>query len=67
MPDGFSEELKEVTYAVGAEYLYQDSFAMRLGYFHESPVKGARQFFLPWSRFQIQRSQSRCFVFIFSV
>jgi hypothetical protein len=44
-PDGFSEELKEVTYAVGAD-LYQDSFAMRLGYFHESPVKGARQFFL---------------------
>ncbi len=44
-PDGFSEELKEVTYAVGAEYLYQDSFAMRLGYFHESPLKGARQFF----------------------
>ncbi|MFV8373533.1 type IX secretion system outer membrane channel protein PorV [Flavobacterium sp. LB2P74] len=44
-PDGFGEELKEVTYAVGAEYLYQDSFAMRLGYFHESPLKGARQFF----------------------
>tara|TARA_R110000868_G_scaffold67582_2_gene200415 strand:- start:1650 stop:2837 length:1188 start_codon:yes stop_codon:yes gene_type:complete len=44
-PDGFSEEVKEVTYAVGAEYLYQDSFAMRLGYFHESPVKGARKFF----------------------
>ncbi|TDE51449.1 type IX secretion system outer membrane channel protein PorV [Flavobacterium sp. GT3P67] len=44
-PDGFGEEIKEVTYAVGAEYLYQDSFAMRLGYFHESPVKGARQFF----------------------
>jgi hypothetical protein len=44
-PDGFSEELKEVTYAIGAEYLYQDSFAMRLGYFHESPEKGAREFF----------------------
>ena len=44
-PNGFGEEAKEVTYAVGAEYLYQDSFAMRLGYFHESPVKGARQFF----------------------
>ena len=43
-PDGFSEELKEVTYAVGAEYLYQDSFAMRLGYFHESTLKCARQF-----------------------
>lgn len=44
-PDGFSEEVKEVTYAIGAEYLYQDSFAMRMGYFHESPLKGARQFF----------------------
>lgn len=44
-PDGFKEELKEFTYAAGAEYLYQDSFAMRLGYFHESPSKGARQFF----------------------
>ncbi|MSP85064.1 MAG: type IX secretion system outer membrane channel protein PorV [Flavobacteriaceae bacterium] len=44
-PKGFSEELKEITYSVGAEYLYQDSFAMRLGYFHESPMKGARKFF----------------------
>ncbi|MNR97438.1 hypothetical protein D3C72_286160 [compost metagenome] len=44
-PDGFSEELKEITYAAGAEYLYQDSFSMRLGYFHESPDKGAREFF----------------------
>jgi len=43
-PGGFSEELKEVAYAVGAEYLYQDSFAMRLGYFNESPLKGARRF-----------------------
>ena len=44
-PGGFSEELKEVTYSAGAEYLYQDSFSMRMGYFHESPDKGARQFF----------------------
>jgi len=44
-PGGFSEELKEFTYSVGTEYLYQDSFALRLGYFHESPLKGARQFF----------------------
>ena len=44
-PGGFSEELKEFTYSVGSEYLYQDSFALRLGYFHESPLKGARQFF----------------------
>jgi Type IX secretion system protein PorV len=44
-PDGFSEELKEFTYSVGAEYLYQDSFAFRLGYFNESELKGARKFF----------------------
>jgi len=44
-PDGFSEELKEFTYAIGAEYWYQDSFALRLGYFNESEIKGARKFF----------------------
>ena len=44
-PDGFSEEIKEFTYSVGTEYIYQDSFALRAGYFHESPQKGARQFF----------------------
>lgn len=44
-PDGFAEELKEFTYSVGAEYSYQDSFALRLGYFNESPIKGARRFF----------------------
>lgn len=44
-PDGFSEELKEVTYSIGSEYIYQDSFSFRAGYFHESPDKGAREFF----------------------
>lgn len=44
-PDGFSEELKEFTWALGAEYSYQDSFALRLGYFNENELKGARKFF----------------------
>lgn len=44
-PGGFSEELKEITYAIGAEYLYNKQFALRAGYFHESAEKGARQFF----------------------
>lgn len=44
-PGGFSEELKEVTWALGAEYWYQDSFAFRLGYFNESEEKGYRKFF----------------------
>jgi hypothetical protein len=44
-PGGFSEELKEITYALGAEYEYQDSFSLRTGYFNESNEKGARKFF----------------------
>jgi hypothetical protein len=44
-PGGFSEELDEFTWALGAEYLYQDSFALRLGYFNENELKGARKFF----------------------
>ncbi len=43
-PDGFSEELKEFTWALGAEYSYADSFAFRAGYFNESEEKGARKF-----------------------
>ncbi|MFY8213808.1 MAG: type IX secretion system outer membrane channel protein PorV [Flavobacterium sp.] len=44
-PGGLSEEFQEITYAVGSEYTYQDSFAFRMGYFHESPAKGARKFY----------------------
>ena len=44
-PGGFSEELKEVTYSLGSEYVYQDAFSFRAGYFHENPDKGAREFF----------------------
>lgn len=44
-PDGFSEEMKEFTWALGAEYRYQDSFAFRAGYFNESEDKGTRKFF----------------------
>ena len=44
-PGGFSEELKEITYSTAVEYLYQDSFALRLGYFHESEMKGKREYY----------------------
>ena len=44
-PGGFNEELREITSSLGVEYLYQDSFAFRLGYFYEDPNKGARKFF----------------------
>jgi len=44
-PGGFSEELKEFTWSLGAEYTYNNSFALRAGYFNESEEKGARRFF----------------------
>jgi hypothetical protein len=43
-PDGFSEELKEVTLSIGFEYTYNDSFALRVGYFGENEDKGARKY-----------------------
>ena len=43
-PGGFSEELKEITWAFGLEYLFQKSFALRTGYFNESLEKGSRRF-----------------------
>lgn len=44
-PGGFGEELDEFTWALSAEYLYQNSFALRAGYFNENELKGARKFF----------------------
>lgn len=44
-PGGFSEELREFTWSLGAEYTYDDSFALRAGYFNEAEDKGARKFF----------------------
>lgn len=43
-PDGFREEIKEITLSLGAEYWYSKQFALRAGYFHEAEEKGARQF-----------------------
>lgn len=44
-PDGFSEELKEFQISVGAEYWYNNQFAIRAGYFHENETKGNRRYF----------------------
>lgn len=43
-PGGFGEEMREVTWALGAEYLFRDAFAFRAGYFNESETKGSRRF-----------------------
>lgn len=52
-PDGLSEELKEVTWATGVEYVFQDVFALRTGYFNESLEKGSRRFLTLGAGFQL--------------
>lgn len=44
-PDGFKEEMNEISTSLGLEYWYADQFAARLGYFHESEKKGNRKYF----------------------
>jgi hypothetical protein len=43
-PGGFSEELRELTFSVGAEYWYDEQFAVRAGYFYEDNSKGGRRY-----------------------
>lgn len=44
-PGGFSEEIKEINWSLGAEYSYNDQFFLRAGYYHESAMKGNRKYF----------------------
>jgi hypothetical protein len=44
-PGGYKEELHEIKYSVGFEYLYLNQFAIRAGYFHENQNKGNRKYF----------------------
>jgi len=44
-PNGFKEEMQEIIYCGGLEYWYDNLFAFRAGYFHESAVKGNRKYF----------------------
>ena len=44
-PDGGSEELREVSASIGAEYWYKSQFALRAGYFYEHQDKGNRKYF----------------------
>ena len=52
-PGGFKEELKEINYGVGAEYIYNDKFALRAGYHHESQSKGNRKYFTVGAGFKM--------------
>ncbi|MGV6845160.1 MAG: type IX secretion system outer membrane channel protein PorV [Lutibacter sp.] len=56
-PGGFNEELKEFTWALGAEYMYDNAFALRAGYFNESNLKGARKYFTIGSGFKFKSTR----------
>lgn len=56
-PDGFSEELKEITWALGAEYIFREAFMLRAGYFNESEEKGFRKFFSLGAGFRYNNAQ----------
>ena len=44
-PGGFKEELEEIQWSVGAEYIYHNQFSLRAGYHHESESKGNRKYY----------------------
>ena len=52
-PGGFSEELKEIYWSVGGEYVYHDQFSVRAGYHHESATKGNRKYFTVGAGFKM--------------
>jgi hypothetical protein len=53
-PGGFKEELREITYSFGAEYWYNNQFALRGGYFHENETKGNRKYFTAGAGFRLK-------------
>ncbi len=52
-PGGFKEELQEIQWSVGGEYVYHDKFALRAGYHHESANKSNRKYFTVGAGFKM--------------
>ena len=52
-PGGLKEELQEVQWSVGGEYVYHDKFALRAVYHHESANKGNRKYFTVGAGFKM--------------
>ena len=44
-PGGFSEEMREIQWSIGAEYVYHDQFSLRAGYHHQDESKGNLKYF----------------------
>jgi hypothetical protein len=54
-PRGFSEEMQEIMISFGVEYMYNDKFAVRTGYFYENPNKGGRRYFTMGVGFDLRK------------
>ena len=52
-PNGFKEELDEIQWSLGAEYVYNDQFSIRAGYHHEAENKGNRKYFTVGAGFKM--------------
>ena len=59
-PGGFKEELQEIRWSVGAEYVYNDKFSLRAGYHHESENKGNRKYFTFGAGFRMSAFSLDC-------
>lgn len=56
-PGGFTEEMKEIAWSLGAEYDYNNTFKVRTGYFHENRIKGNRQYLTFGAGFKLSAFQ----------
>ena len=52
-PGGFSEEMREISWSVGAEYAYNNQFFVRGGYYNEDQYKGNRKYFTAGAGFKL--------------
>ena len=43
-PEGFKEELQEIAWSLGFEYVFKNNFSLRTGYFNENKYKGSRRY-----------------------
>ncbi len=59
-PGGFKEELQEINWSVGAEYVYNDKFSIRAGYHNEAENKGNRKYFTVGAGFRMSAFSLDC-------
>jgi len=52
-PGGLAEELREIYWSVGAEYVYNNQFSVRAGYYNEDQYKGNRKYFTAGAGFKL--------------